>query len=297
MSTVILLLLTGLGAAGLYFLVASGLSLVFGLADVLNFAHGLFLSVGAYAAWWAATSLPGAGSEGLGFVLTAIVGVVAAAAVAALVELVLIRPLYKRTIEQVLVTVGLSLAGVALLQVIWGADPRTFPRPAWSGGVTEIAGARVPNSSLLLLGCAAVVLVALQAFLRFTRVGLVIRAGVEDRAMVTALGIDVRKAFTLVFAIGGAAAGLAGVLAGIHFTSVTPAQGGSLLIFGFITVVIGGMGSVTGTAWAAVAVGLVQQFANYYVSGLGDIFVVALLAVVLLVRPQGLAGVAGGASA
>jgi branched-chain amino acid transport system permease protein len=291
MSTVILLLLTGLGAAGLYFLVASGLSLVFGLADVLNFAHGLFLSVGAYAAWWAATSLPGAGSEGLGFVLTAIVGVVAAAAVAALVELVLIRPLYKRTIEQVLVTVGLSLAGVALLQVIWGADPRTFPRPAWSGGVTEIAGARVPNSSLLLLGCAAVVLVALQAFLRFTRVGLVIRA------MVTALGIDVRKAFTLVFAIGGAAAGLAGVLAGIHFTSVTPAQGGSLLIFGFITVVIGGMGSVTGTAWAAVAVGLVQQFANYYVSGLGDIFVVALLAVVLLVRPQGLAGVAGGASA
>jgi len=297
MSTVILLLLTGLGAAGLYFLVASGLSLVFGLADVLNFAHGLFLSVGAYAAWWAATSLPGAGSEGLGFVLTAIVGVVAAAAVAALVELVLIRPLYKRTIEQVLVTVGLSLAGVALLQVIWGADPRTFPRPAWSGGVTEIAGARVPNSSLLLLGCAAVVLVALQAFLRFTRVGLVIRAGVEDRAMVTALGIDVRKAFTLVFAIGGAAAGLAGVLAGIHFTSVTSAQGGSLLIFGFITVVIGGMGSVTGTAWAAVAVGLVQQFANYYVSGLGDIFVVALLAVVLLVRPQGLAGVAGGASA
>ena len=297
MSTVILLLLTGLGAAGLYFLVASGLSLVFGLADVLNFAHGLFLSVGAYAAWWAATSLPGAGSEGLGFVLTAIVGVVAAAAVAALVELVLIRPLYKRTIEQVLVTVGLSLAGVALLQVIWGADPRTFPRPAWSGGVTEIAGARVPNSSLLLLGCAAVVLVALQAFLRFTRVGLVIRAGVEDRAMVTALGIDVRKAFTLVFAIGGAAAALAGILAGVHFTTVSPAQGGSLLIFGFITVVIGGMGSVTGTAWAAVAVGLVQQFANYYVSGLGDIFVVALLAVVLLVRPQGLAGVAGGASA
>jgi branched-chain amino acid transport system permease protein len=297
MSTFLLLLLTGLGLAGLYFLVASGLSLVFGLADVLNFAHGLFLSVGAYAAWWAAAHLPGAGSEGWGFIFTAAVGVVAGALFAALVELVLIRPLYKRTIQQVLVTVGLSLAGVALLQAVWGADARPFPRPAWSGRVTVIGGASIPNSSLLLLVVAVVVLTALLAFLRFTRVGLVIRAGVEDRAMVTALGIDVRKAFTLVFAIGGAAAALAGVLAGVQFTTVSPGQGASLLIFGFIVVVIGGMGSVTGTAWSAAAVGLLQQFVNYYSSGLGDICVVALLALVLLVRPQGLAGIAGGAHA
>jgi branched-chain amino acid transport system permease protein len=296
-STVILLLLTGLGLAGLYFLVASGLSLVFGLADVLNFAHGLFLSVGAYATWWAATSLPGAGSEGLGFLLAAAVGVVAGAVVASLVELVLIRPLYRRTIEQVLVTVGLSLAGVALLQAAWGADARPFPRPAWASRVTIIGGASVPNSSLLLVAGAAAVLIGLLAFLRYTRVGLVIRAGVEDRAMVTALGIDVRKAFTLVFAIGGAAAALAGVLAGVQFGAVSPGQGTSLLIFGFIVVVIGGMGSVTGTAWAAAAVGLVQQFVNYYSSGLGDICVVALLALVLLVRPQGLAGATGGALA
>ena len=142
----ILLTLTGLGLAGLYFLVASGLSLVFGLADVLNFAHGLFLSVGAYATWWAAANLPGAGAEGSGFVLAAGVGVVAGAVVAALVELVLIRPLYQRTIEQVLVTVGLSLAGVALLQAVWGADARPFPRPAWTPQVTPIGGASVPNS-------------------------------------------------------------------------------------------------------------------------------------------------------
>ena len=115
--------------------------------------------------------------------------------------------------------------------------------------------------------------------------------------MVTALGIDVRKAFTLVFAIGGAAAALAGILAGVQLSAVSPGQGTSLLIFGFIVVVIGGMGSVTGTAWAAAAVGLLQQFVNYYASGLGDVCVVALLAVVLLVRPQGLAGVAGGAHA
>src|SRR5690606_17797445 len=128
MSTFVLLLLTGLGLAGLYFLVASGLSLVFGLADVLNFAHGLFLSVGAYATWLATQLMPEA-TAGWGFVFAVCIGVVAGAIVAAIVELVLIRPLYRRTIEQVLVTVGLSLAGVALLQVIWGADARPFPRP------------------------------------------------------------------------------------------------------------------------------------------------------------------------
>ncbi|SNT65355.1 branched-chain amino acid transport system permease protein [Asanoa hainanensis] len=291
MSTFVLLTLTGLGLAALYFLVASGLSLVFGLADVLNFAHGLFLSVGAYATWWAADHLPGAGPTGFGFVLAAAFGVVAGAAVAALVELVLIRPLYSRTIEQVLVTVGLSLAGVALLQATWGADPRPFPRPEWTRGVTGIGGANIPNASLLLVLAAAAVLALLLLFLRYTRVGLVIRAGVENREMVTALGIDVRKAFTLVFAIGGAAAALAGALGGVYFGSVSPAQGGSLLIFAFIVVVIGGMGSVVGSAYAAVAVGLLQQFVNYYgTAGLGDICVVALLAIVLLVRPQGIAG-------
>jgi branched-chain amino acid transport system permease protein len=291
MSTIVLLTLTGLGLSALYFLVASGLSLVFGLADVLNFAHGLFLGVGAYATWWAAGNLPGAGPDGLGFVVAAAFGVLAGALFAVLVELVLIRPLYSRTIAQVLVTVGLSLAGVALLQAVWGADPRPFPRPEWTRQVTSVFGAKVPNAGLLLIVAAALVLAGLLAFLRFTRYGLVIRAGVENREMVTALGIDVRKAFTLVFAIGGAAAALAGALGGIYFGSVSPGQGGSLLIFGFIVVVIGGMGSVVGSAYAAVAVGLLQQFVNYYgTSGLGDVCVVALLAVVLLLRPQGIAG-------
>jgi branched-chain amino acid transport system permease protein len=290
-STIVLLALTGLGLAALYFLVASGLSLVFGLADVLNFAHGLFLSVGAYATWWASAHVPGAGATGLGFVVSVAFGVIAGAVVAVLVELVMIRPLYSRTIEQVLVTVGLSLAGVALLQATWGADPRPFPRPKWTQQVTPVLGAKVPNSGILLIVAAVLVLAALLAFLRYTRFGLVIRAGVENREMVTALGIDVRKAFTLVFAIGGAAAALAGALGGVYFGSVSPGQGGSLLIFAFIVVVIGGLGSVVGSAYAAVAVGLLQQFVNYYgTSGAGDICVVALLAIVLLLRPQGIAG-------
>ena len=285
MSTFVLLTLTGLGLAALYFLVAAGLSLVFGLADVLNFAHGLFLSVGAYGTWWAYGHLPG-----FGFWLSVGFGVACGVVVAVLVELVLIRPLYSRTIEQVLVTVGLSLAGVALLQAGFGADPVLYPRPQWTVELTHIAGARVPNNLFLLIGAAVVVLVGLLALLRYTRYGLVIRAGVEDRAMVTALGIDVRRAFTLVFAIGGAAAALAGALGGVYFGSISPAGGTSLLIFAFIVVVIGGMGSVVGSAYAAVAVGLLQVFVNYAAAGLGDVCVVALLAAVLLVRPQGITG-------
>jgi branched-chain amino acid transport system permease protein len=291
MDTLVLLTVTGFGLAALYFLVASGLSLVFGLADVLNFAHGLFLSVGAYGTWWAAGNLPGAGAEGWGFVLAVGFGVAVGTVVAILVELFMIRPLYSRTIEQVLVTVGLSLAGVALLQASFGADARPFPRPQWTQDVVVLAGARVPVSRLLLIVAALAVLGALLAFLRWTRYGLIIRAGVENREMVTALGIDVRKAFTLVFAIGGAAAALAGALGGVYAGSISPTSGASLLIFAFIVVVIGGMGSVTGSAIAAVAVGLLQQFVNYYgTSGAGDICVVALLAVVLLWRPQGIGG-------
>jgi branched-chain amino acid transport system permease protein len=283
MATVVLLTATGLGLAALYFLIAAGLSLVFGLAGVLNFAHGLFLSVGAYATWWAA--------QRWGFTEAVVFGVACAAAVGALVELAMIRPLYKRPTEQVLVTVGLSLAGVALLEALWGADSRPFPRPQWTRQVVTLLGARLPADRLLLLGAAVVVLAGLTAFLRFTRHGLVIRAGVEDRAMVSALGIDVRRSFTLVFAIGGGLAGLAGALGGVYFGSVSPEQGASLLIFAFIVVVIGGLGSVTGTALAAVAVGLVQQFVNYYgTGGAGDVCVVALLAIVLLARPHGISG-------
>ena len=289
MSTVVLLTITGLGLAALYFLVASGLSLIFGLMGVLNFAHGAFLTIGAYGTWWAAGNLPGAGATGWGFVYAVAFGVAVGTLVAAMVELALIRPLYERHIEQVLVTVGLSLALVALVRAIWGADPRPFPRPEIARGTTSLLGANVPNDRFLLIATAIVVLVAVLAFLRFTRFGLVIRAGVENRTMVTALGIDVRRAFTLVFAIGGAFAALAGALGGIYLGSISPGQGTSLLIFAFIVVVIGGMNSITGTAVAAVLVGLVQQFANYYAaSGVGDLSVVLLLAVVLLTRPGGL---------
>lgn len=297
MDTIVLLAITGLGLGAMYFLVASGLSLIYGLMGVLNFAHGAFLTIGGYGTWWTYGKLDGSIDPGwLLFLVSALIGVAVGAVVAALVELLFIRPLYLRHIEQVLVTVGLSLVLIALTEGIWGSTERLFPTPGALYDTTTVLGANVPNDRFLEIAVAVAVLVGLLSFLRFTRYGLIIRAGVENRAMVTALGIDVKKAFTLVFAIGGVAAAIAGVLAGIYFGSVDPTQGTAMLIFAFIVVVIGGLGSIVGSAIAAVLVGLVQQYANYYAvkwlgwSGVGEIAVVLLLAVTLLVRPSGIAG-------
>ncbi|WP_324274741.1 branched-chain amino acid ABC transporter permease [Blastococcus brunescens] len=288
MTTVVLLTVTGLGLAALYFLVASGLSLIFGLMGVLNFAHGAFLTIGAYGTWWAAENLPGAGSTGWGFVLAVVFGVAVGALVAALIELSLIRPLYERHIEQVLVTVGLSLALVALVRAIWGPTPAV---PAAGVGPADDVGpgrqrAQRPLPADRRRGRGAGRRAGLPEVhprrphhpcrrrepIDGDRAGdrrpEGLHAGVRDRW-------GVRRA--------GRGAG------GIYLGSISPGQGTSLLIFAFIVVVIGGMSSITGTAAAAVLVGLVQQFANYYAaSGVGDLSVVLLLAVVLLARPSGL---------
>jgi branched-chain amino acid transport system permease protein len=291
MSDLVLLLVTGLGLGALYFIAASGLSLVYGLMGVLNFAHGVFMTAGAYAAWLTMDALPAGWSVWTRLGVGVLAAVAVGAVVGLVVEVVLIRPLYRHHIQQVLVTVGLSLAGVAAAQGIWGADPRPVEQPAWMSATTDVLGARLPNDRFVYLVLALALFAGLLALLHLTRLGLVIRAGVENRTMVEALGINVHLTFTTVFALGGAAAGLAGVLYSQYAGAVSPAQGGSLLIFAFIVVVIGGMGSLTGTALAAVVVGLVQQLANYYAaSGVGDLSVVLLLAVVLLLRPASMKG-------
>ncbi|WP_448809495.1 branched-chain amino acid ABC transporter permease [Agromyces bauzanensis] len=288
MSTVVLLLITGLGLGALYFLVASGLSLIYGLMGVLNFAHGSFLTISAFLGWEVGRRV----SDGTwwGLALSAMVGMAVGAIVAAATEYLLIRRLYERHIEQALVTVGLALASVALFEGIWGTDPIYTEKPEWLSQTTEILGAKIPNDRFLLIACALLVLGGIVLFLQRTRYGLIIRAGVENRSMVTALGIDVRRSFTIVFAIGGAAAGLGGVLASVYYGYVSAHLGSVLLIFAFIVTVIGGLGSLTGAAVASVLVAVLQQFANFYLGGTGDLVVVIALAAVLLVRPRGLMG-------
>lgn len=296
MSTFVAITISGLALGAVYFLVASGLSLIYGLMDVLNFAHGVFLTLGAYAGWAVATHV--SQRNGAMFLVTAAAAIAAGAVVAAATELLLIRPLYGNPVGQILVTIGLDLALVGLLLGGFGSDSRSIPVPGWLTAVTTIGPERIPNGDFVALGAGLAMLAALTWFLNRTRYGIIIRAGAENRDMVRALGIDVGRAFTLVFAIGGAAAGLAGLLNSVAFSSglISPLQGDQMLIFAFIVVVIGGLGSIFGAAIAAIVVSLVQVYVTFYAGSggglaqLGNMSVVLVLAVVLLARPRGLLG-------
>jgi len=289
MSTFLLMLITGIGLGALYFLVASGLTLIYGLMGVLNFAHGAFLSIGAFVGLWFATSIIKEPTMS-NFLLAMLVGGLAAGLFALLMEQLLITRLYDRHIDQVLVTVGVSLVIGAVLGGWFGNDLRLFPTPLWFLTGINVFGAIVPADRIVYIATAVALLIGNWALLRFTRIGLIIRAGVENRNMVNALGINVRKAFSTVFFLGGFAAGVGGVLVSVYSSGVSPLIAGTYLIYGFVVVVIGGMGSVPGSFVAAMLIGVIRQFANYYVTGLGDFVIALLLAGVLLVRPQGLFG-------
>ncbi|HTW99862.1 MAG TPA: branched-chain amino acid ABC transporter permease [Acidimicrobiales bacterium] len=298
MSTFLAITFSGVALGAVYFLIASGLSLIYGLMEVLNFAHGAFMVVGAYCGWALAAYLPHAVPSALRFCI-ALGGAAAGAALfAALTEMLLIRRLYGRVTSQILVTVGLDLAVVALLYGIFTSNSRLIAVPAWLLGVTHAGSVALVNADLVALGAGISVLVLLGVLLSRTRYGLVIRAGAENREMVGALGIDVRRAFTVVFTFGGAAAGLAGLLYSVVFSGdlVAPGEGDTLLIFAFIVVVIGGLGSIAGSAVAALLVGLVQDYVNFYVGShsglaqLGNISIVVLLVLVIELRPRGLLG-------
>ena len=191
-----------------------------------------------------------------------LVALVVGAVIGFIVEVVLIRPLYRHHIQQVLVTVGLPRQCCCSTRHPGVLTPaRWRSRSGWRA--RRCSSEPVPNDRFLFIAVALAVFLGLQALLHYTRLGLIIRAGVENRTMVEALGINVHRTFTIVFALGGLAAALAGLLYSQYAGTVSPAQGGSLLIYAFIVVVIGGMGSLVGTAVAAVAVGLVQQLANF----------------------------------
>ncbi|QZS52717.1 branched-chain amino acid ABC transporter permease [Rhodococcus opacus] len=291
MTTLIVLTATSLGLAGLYFLLSSGLSLIFGLMDVLNVAHAAIFGVGGYAAWIVMDRLTLIEALPARFAVALVVAVIFGCALGYVVERTLIARNYGDHLTQILITLGLAFVIEGLIGGIFSYSPRTIAQPAWFADITMILGGRIPNSRILIFGISALVLVSLLFFMKKSKYGLIIRAGVENRQMVQALGIDVARSFTFVFVLGAALACLGGALGAVYFTGITPALGPNLLIFAFIVVIIGGLGSIGGTAIAAALVAFTQQIVNFYVStGLGDIAVVGLLAAVLLLRPQGLLG-------
>ena len=289
MDTFILISITGIGLGALYFLVASGLSLIYGLMGVLNFAHGTFMSVGAYMGLWFSTQVVHTTNTWT-FIGALIVGGLGGGLFALIVEQLVITRLYERHIDQALVTVGVALVVGAMLGGWFTNDLRLLPTPTWFINIVKVRGAIIPVDRFLYIGVAALLLVVMLAILKFTRIGLIIRAGVENRHMVNALGINVRLAFSAVFFLGGFAAGVGGVLTAAYQNGVSPLTAGTWLIYGFIVVVVGGMGSIGGSALAAMLIGITKQFANYYIPGLGDFVIVFLLAAVLLTKPQGLLG-------
>lgn len=276
--------MNGLTLAALYFLVASGLTLIFGMMRIVNLAHGAFYLLGGYLAW---TIMNQAESWFLGLVgATVAVGLVGIA-----MHQVLLRRIEQQDMRVALVTIGASLIFADQMLNYYGGVAYTISTPDVLRGAFDfrVAGVVYPLYRMFVLGLAVGVGIALWLFITRTRFGMIIRAGVDDRDMVSATGINVRVVFAAVFFIGSALAGLAGVIGGGTF-SLAPGTDVEYLLYSLIVVIVGGMGSIPGVAVGALLVGLVSQFALGYVPALASILTFGLMIVVLAVRPQGLMG-------
>jgi branched-chain amino acid transport system permease protein len=283
-------LVSSVGLAGIFFMLSSGLSLIYGLMRVLNLAHGAIFATGAYAGWavMAYVQIP---DLTLRFIVAIVVAILSGAVLGVAIERLALSRFYGVPYVQMMITLGLSFAIVAFISGWLGHDPLLLTTPEWFSEVTVVLNSRIPNSRLVIVGVAVLVFAISVLLLRFTSHGLIIRAGVENRSMVTALGIDANRSFTLLFGFGSALAGIGGLMAAVFFGSVVPSLGTSQLIFAFTVVIIGGLGSMEGTALAALIVATLQQFVNYYgPPGSGDLVVILGLAVMLLVHPKGLFG-------
>jgi branched-subunit amino acid ABC-type transport system permease component len=267
----------------LLLLVATGLSLIFGLMGVVNFAHGSLYMIGAYVA------LVVFNQVGV-FLLALFVAPFASAAIGVIMEYTSLRKLYGRDpLYQILLTFGIALILDELVVLIWGPNAYNFDAPGWLAGTFQVVGTNFPRYRLFVIGLGIVVAIGVYLFLERTRYGLVVRAGTNNRTMVEATGINVKRAFTIMFAVGAAMAAIGGVAAG-PMLSVHPGMGLEMVIQGFVVVVIGGLGSFRGSILAAILTGLVQAFGNFYVPSLSSILIFALMVAVLLVRPGGLLG-------
>jgi len=271
----------------LLFLIASGLTLIFGVMGVINLAHGSFYMIGAYMAYALAPAL--GGTAGLGFIATLLVGLVLAVALGYALEWAFFSFLYEREhLQQVLMTYGLILVFEELRSLTLGDDVHGVAVPAWLSGSIALGGLMsYPVYRLFISGVCVALALAMYAVISRTRLGMAIRAGSSNREMVASLGIDVKQLFRMMFAAGVALATLAGMLAA-PVSSVYPGMGNQVLIICFVVVVIGGLGSVRGALAAALLVGAVDTFGKVFFPQAAGVLVYVLMAVVLLWRPEGL---------
>jgi branched-chain amino acid transport system permease protein len=277
---------TGLVLGMIFVLLAIGLSLIFGLLTVVNFAHGSLYMLGAYF---------GVFVYGVtrNFWLSLVIAPLMVGTVGLLIERFLIRRLYGRSPDDpLLLTFGLSLIIVEAVRIIWGKIGLTIDPPKALGTAVNLGFMNFPAYRLFVIAVTAAVLVAIWLFLERTNVGLIIRAGSRDPLMVRALGIDLSRIWLLVFGIGTGLAGLAGILAG-PMRGVYAEMGVTMVIESFVVIVVGGMGSLVGAVVAGLLMGQVVGLTTYFAPALAEIMVFIAMAVVLLVRPSGLFGEAG----
>jgi branched-chain amino acid transport system permease protein len=279
-------LFTGLALGAVYVLLAVGLSLIFGMLTVVNFAHGAFFMLGAYIGLLAAEKT---GS----FWLALLIAPVVVAAIGTLVERWLIRPLYGRGIDYpLLLTFGLAYMMVEGVRILWGKTGLPFDTPEVLQGATNLGFADFPTYRLFVIGVVVVLLVVLWFLIERTPFGLVVRAGARDPVIVRVLGVDVSRVWLIVFGVGTGIAALAGVLAA-PMQGVSPEMGTSVLTVAFVVTVVGGMGSLMGAVVAGLLVGVVESMTVLFFPEAAKVSMFLIMAVVLLVRPQGLFGRAG----
>lgn len=279
-------LFTGLALGAIYVLFAIGLSLIFGMLTVVNFAHGAFYMVGAYVGLFLL-------SLGGNFWLCLIAVPLIVGTVGLAVERFLIRPLYGRGIDYpLLLTFGLSYVMVELVRIAFGKSGYPFDTPEILQGAVNIGVGYFPLYRLFVIGIAAAVLLGLWLFLERTSFGLIIRAGARDPQIVRVLGVNVSRVWLFVFGIGSGIAALAGLLAA-PLQGVIPEMGATILAEAFVVTVVGGMGSIGGAVIAGLLVGVVVSMTSLFAPEMAKVSIFALMALVLLVRPQGFFGRAG----
>ena len=275
--------LNGLSYGVLLFLLSVGLTLIFGMLDVVNLAHGSFYLLGAYAG----LTLIGATGN---FWLALVVAPVAVGAIGALVERGLLRPLYRRpTLDQVLLTFGLIYFFEDTVKWIWGGRIRSIPAPALFSGSVTLGALTIPSYRLFVIAFGFVMAVVLWLLIEKTRLGSIIRAGVFDAEMAAGLGINIGRVFTGVFAFGAALGGLSGVIAG-PIQSAYPAMGVSILIPALIVVVVGGLGSLKGSLVGSLVIGQAETFGKAWLPAFSMLMIYVVMALIVLLRPQGLFG-------